>query len=312
MKTIYLKLTRFFTKPVAVETLGFFRIAVGSFALIQLLILLPDWMSFYGPNGLLPWIISDALSTKHTPGLSDIATLVSPVISSNGTIYLITAFYFLSLAGLIIGYKTRLMGTLSWLMHLILNTTGHFTAYGVETFTHIALFYCMVLPVGCCWSVDALRKNFVKTPDHLITLSVRVIQLHLCIMYFSCGIEKAMGQQWWSGEAIWIALQQDQFHQINVNWMPHFPLIPKLLCWATLAVETFYPIAMFCSKTKKFWLVSITAMHLSIALFLGLHLFGSIMILLNVAAFGQQAFPGIFTSLIKTRSNNATGKLLLA
>jgi len=310
MKKSYLEIYNFFTEPVAIETLGFFRIAVAGFALIQLLILLPDWMSFYGPHGLLPWIISDTLSTKHTPGLSDIAALASPVLSSNGTIYLITTIYFLSLAGLIAGYKTRLMGALAWLMHLILNTTGHFTAYGVETFTHIALFYCMVLPVGCCLSLDARKRNYVIPSACLITLSVRVIQLHLCIMYLSCGIEKAMGYQWWNGEAIWIALQQDQFHEINVNWMPHFPIIPKLLCWGTLMVETLYPIGIFCSKTKKLWLAGIVAMHLSIAFFLGLHLFGSIMILLNIAAFGKHVYPNLLNYTKTKRSDNMTAFVL--
>jgi hypothetical protein len=186
-----------------------------------------------------------------------------------------------------------MMGILAWLMHLTLNTTGHFTAYGVETFMHISLFYCTILPVGYCWSFDA-RKKATVIPAHLITLSVRLIQIHLAIMYFASGFEKGLGQQWWSGEAVWIALQQDQFHQVNTDWLASFPLVAKLLCWGTLLAETCYPIGMLIPKTKKIWISAIISMHIFIGIFLGLHLFASLMILLNLSAFIHHCFPEIF------------------
>ena len=295
MKKIYSYIKQSFFKEEAATTLGFFRIAISSFALIQVFVLLPDWMSFYGPTGLLPWEISDALSTTQTPSLLYISNLFAPLhISQNATVYIVTGLYIFSLIGLLVGYKTRLMGIIAWLMHIVLNTTGHFTAYGVETFTHIALFYCVVLPVGCSLSIDARNKPH-QVPAYLITLSVRMIQLHLCIMYLACGIEKSMGEQWWNGEAIWIAMQQDQFHKINIDWMANIPIVPKLLCWSTLVTETLYPVAIFWKKTKKAWLIAIISMHAFIGIFLGLELFGGLMILLNLSVFGKYAFPGLFT-----------------
>ena len=287
-------LHKFFLQPLPADTLGLFRIAVSGFALVQLLVLLPDWMWLYGPKGILPWEVSEALATNDMPSLPTIFKLLAPLrVSPANVVYAVTGIYFLSLIGLLVGYKTRVMGILAWLAHLVLNTTGHFTAYGVETFTHISLFYCMVLPVGIAWSLDSARRPSTL-PPHLITLSIRVVQLHLCIMYLASGVEKAMGDQWWSGEAVWIALQQDQFHQVDTGWMAGIPIIPKILCWSTLLVETFYPVGMLWSKTRKFWLPAIVSMHLFIALFLGLHLFGTLMMLLNIAAFSHQAFPSLF------------------
>jgi hypothetical protein len=301
MKKKFSFIARFFSQPSSPDTLGFFRIAVSAFAIVQLFVLLPDWMSLYGPKGILPWEVSEALSTNHMPGLSKVLAVLSVFkMSPVSVLYLVTIIYFLSLLGLIAGYKTRLMGTLAWLMHLVLNTTGHFTAYGVETFTHISLFYCMVLPVGSAYSVDQ-RKKPVSVPPYLITLSIRMLQLHLCIMYLASGLEKSMGSQWWNGEAIWIALQQDQFRQVNVDWMANVPLIPKILCLGTLLVETCYPIGMLWNKTRKCWLAAILTMHLFIALFLGLHLFGALMMLLNAAAFGKECFPRLFTLRPKIR-----------
>ena len=294
MKKTFSHIRNLFFKPEAPQTLAYFRIAVSAFGLVQLFVLLPDWMWLYGPKGLLPWEISDALNTNGTPSLLFASNLLAHVhISPTATVYLVTIIYFLSLTALLIGFKTRVMAITAWLMHLMINTTGHFTAYGVESFLHIALFYCAVLPVGYCLSIDAIKKRTV-IPPYLITLSVRIIQLHLCMMYLASGIEKSLGGQWWSGEAVWLALQQDQFHKFDTGWMAQIPILPKLLCWGTLLAETFYPIGIFYKKTKKVWLISIMSMHAFIALFLGLQLFGALMTLLNLTAFGNHSFNGLF------------------
>lgn len=314
MKTIYSNVKRSFLRPAPASTLGYFRIAIGCFALVQTIFLLPDWMAFYGQKGLVPWEVSEALSTTNTPSLFSVFRLLLPLhVSPDATVYIVTIVYLLALFGLAIGYCTRVMGIAAWLLHIVLTTTGHFTAYGVETFTSIALFYCMVLPVGCSLSIDAGKAK--KLPHYLITLSVRLLQLHLCIMYLACGIEKALGEQWWNGEAIWMAMQQDQFHTININWMADLPLVPKLLCWSTLLIETLYPVGIFWHRTKRFWLLAIISLHLFTGIFLGLHLFATIMILLNVTAFGQHCFADFnLTQVIgsirqRFSSQTTTGRL---
>ena len=286
--------------PLSAETLGFFRICVAVFCLVQLLVLLPDWLWLYGPDGLIPWQLSDAVSFRNTPGLLWFAQYLEPSgLSSLQLLWLVTSLYFFSLIALIIGWKSQWMGSIAWITHLVLTTTGHFTAYGVETFTHIALFYCMVMPVGAAWSIDA-RKGFNVAP-HLLTLSIRVIQLHLCIMYFASGMEKAMGTQWWDGNAIWIALQQDQFHHFNVDWMASVPIIPQLLCIGTLLVETLFPLGMMWGRTRRFWLPAILMMHLGIAVFLGLELFGGLMFLLNLSLFGTDTIRSFYRRLARSQ-----------
>ena len=299
MRNLISAVRLFFTRPVAIESLGLFRILVAAFALVQVIVLFPDWMTLYGPDGLLPWPLSDALSTTGTPAISDLKKLlIKTGITDHGALYLVTTIYIIALAGLLAGFNTRFMAIMAWLMHLMLNTTGHFTAYGVETFTHISLFYCLVLPVGSSWSYDAYKKP-VLVPSELSTLYLRLLQLHLCIMYLASGLEKSMGSQWWNGEAIWIALQQDQFNQFDISWMASVPWVPKVLGWGTLVIETLYPVGIFCASTKKWWLGSILLMHAGIAVFLGLHLFGALMIILNVAIFGQHVFPALFSKRIR-------------
>ena len=69
------RLHKFFLQPLPADTLGLFRIAVSGFALVQLLVLLPDWMWLYGPKGILPWEVSEALATNDMPSLPTIFKL---------------------------------------------------------------------------------------------------------------------------------------------------------------------------------------------------------------------------------------------
>jgi len=55
-------------------------------------------------------------------------------------------------------------------------------------------------------------------------------------------------------------------------------------------LETSYPIFIWLRRTRRIWLVGIIAMHGAIAVLMGLYLFGLIMTVLNVAAFGIDLF----------------------
>jgi hypothetical protein len=63
-----------------------------------------------------------------------------------------------------------------------------------------------------------------------------------------------------------------------------------LSSWFTMAVETGYCVAMWVPRLRVVWMAGIIVLHLGIALFLGLRLFGVIMILLTISAFGYEAW----------------------
>lgn len=315
MKKIFQSISFYFNTPLPVQVLGLFRILIAFFILIEVFTLLPDWMLLYGPKGLLPWSITDALNTKHTPSLADAATLFAKIgISDENTVYIITTVYIISILALVAGIYSRMAALLVWFCHILINTTGQMTAYGVETFIHIALFYCVIMPVGAALSVDSKLGKYQQLPPYLVTLCIRVIQLHVCIMYFSSGIEKSLGSQWWDGTAIWLALQQDQFYQFNTSWLAYIPIVPKLLGWGTLITEILYPAGIYWKRTKKIWLIAVLVMHLFIMIFLGLYLFGSLMILLNIAIFSHECYPALFNKFIcfiSTPFTNISFKQLL-
>src|SRR5688572_8719139 len=67
--------------------------------------------------------------------------------------------------------------------------------YGVDIFLQIALFYFMFMPINKALSLDAFRKSVNKNPSWTVTLSMRVFQIHLCLIYLSSGYEKMLSPE---------------------------------------------------------------------------------------------------------------------
>ncbi len=167
--------------------------------------------------------------------------------------------------------------------------SGGFVSYGVDNFMTIGLFYLMLSPLPDRYSLDwRLRKSRSRDP-HLLGFWHRVLQLHLCVIYFFSGLTKCLGSGWWDGSNIWRALIRPPFNiidpEILVRWKYLFPVAGIFIC----LLEIGYPFFIWNGKTRKIWLICICAMHAGIGLTMGMYLFGLIMIVINVAAFG----PGL-------------------
>jgi hypothetical protein len=190
--------------------------------------------------------------------------------------------------GLLIGVACRFSAVLAWFLHLCAAKSGGFVSYGVDNFMTIGLFYLMLSPLPDGYSVDwRLRELRPKNPQ-LLGFWRRVLQLHLCVIYFFSGLTKCLGTGWWDGSNIWRSLIRPPFNiidpEILVRWRHLFPVAGIFIC----LLEIGYPFFIWNSKTRMNWLIGICAMHLGIGLMMGMYLFALIMIVLNMAAFGPR------------------------
>ena len=191
--------------------------------------------------------------------------------------------------GLLVGLACRFFAVVAWFLHLSAAKSGGFVSYGVDNFMTIGLFYLMLSPLPDRYALDwRLREVRPKNPQ-LLGFWRRVLQLHLCIIYFFSGLTKCLGSGWWDGSNVWRALIRPPFNVIDpeilVRWRYLFP-VAGIFVWL---LEIGYPFFIWHSKTRKIWLIGICAMHAGIGLTMGMYLFAFIMIVLNVAAFG----PGL-------------------
>ncbi|MEY2546025.1 MAG: hypothetical protein QOG48_1142 [Verrucomicrobiota bacterium] len=200
---------------------------------------------------------------------------------------------------LLIGLFCRTAAITAWLLHLATIKSGDFVAYGVDNFVTIALFYLMLAPLPDRYSVDARWRKFPAQDRHLLGFWRRVLQTHLCLIYFFGGIAKDVGVGWWNGEAVWRALIRPPFNLIPPQTLLHWKILFPAVGVATVILETAYPFLIWQKSTARTWLIGVLTMHIAIGAAMGMYLFALIMIVLNLAAFG----PGVLWRQSKVTSN---------
>ena len=232
----------------------------------------------------------EALTPDSVPRLRWVTDALSPFgVSEDWTLRAMYAAYLSSLAGLALGWRTRLIAVVACLLYLTLKNSSQLSAYGVYEFGHIGLFYCVFLPVGHAWSLDRIAGRVSSAPSADARLGLRLLQIHLCIVYLSSGLLKASGSQWWNGEAMWRALMRPDFGQLEFSWLASVPWLAAMACWATLLVEIGYAFLIWPGRSRRVMLAAVIGMHAGIAVLMGLWTFSAVMIVLNVAAFGFES-----------------------
>ena len=280
---------KFFFTPSASHSLGLFRIMIGSIALFYLYIIKGDLLALYGQAGIISGEVNDVLVGDQL-SLSIITNLLLRVnISEANSLYLITCIYAFALLFLCIGFKTRSSALIAWLINGLFINSSLVVSYGFDTFLNNCILYCALMPTSMTFSVDNWKRteesNNLST---LANLSRRVLQLHLCIIYFMSGLNKAAGTQWWNGEAIWRSVMQPPLKQFDFAWLAQFPILPMIMGWGVLLIEIGYPFLIWNRKTRKIWLTLVCLLHLGIAYTLNLSLFAALMIIINISAFGYE------------------------
>ena len=279
-----------FVQPASPVPLAWFRIAVTLFCLVRLFVLRHSLLDVYGQYGFVQWAITRANLYDGLPHLGNIVLLMGHLgLTADQSVYVVLAVYFVAVLALMAGFASRWSAALVWFVNFLLIHAGGGLVYGMDIFTHIALFYCLIMPVGDALSLDARFGWRKAQPSVAAGVTRRMLQLHLCIIYFSSGLEKAAGIQWWNGEAIWRSVMLPSFAGFDLHWLAYVPWLAAMICWSVLALETGYTFFVWWRRTRLVWLGMMVSMHLGIGLFLGMWMFGWIMIIMNFGAFAYEA-----------------------
>lgn len=276
----------FFARPASPRPLAALRIGLAAVLLAQAFALAGSLPELYGKLGIVQWGITDQLAPRDVPSVGWLVSAVAPYgVSDSACVRGVFLLYLAALAGLLVGWHTRLSAALAWLTHLALSSSGATSIYGVDSFANMALFYCVWMPTGHALSADTLTGRVAGGPSPGARLGLRVLQLHLCVAYFWAGAEKAVGEQWRNGEAIWLALMQPALGQFDFSWLAQFPWLALGACWGTLVVEIGYPFFVWPRRTRRAWALATLGLHAGIAVMLGLVSFSAVMAVLTLSAF---------------------------
>ncbi len=128
-------------------------------------------------------------------------------------------------------------------------------------------------------------------------LSLRLIQLHLVLIYGSAGLSKLMGPEWWNGTAIEMIILTPEFRRFDLAWLAAYPALLSLATHSGVLLEISFPVLIWVRKLRPLLIVSVALMHLAIDLCMGLTEFGLAMVAATLAFTSGPWLRGLVTGI---------------
>ena len=272
--------------------LAFFRIGLGLQVTLYALFLRSDWHYLFasGGKGLVGRELGEAITSFESPLIPRFGWLIAVGRTFNISEETVLTLAWVGLLStgclLLLGLLSRQAAIVAWFVHLCAAESGGLLAHGADNFMTTALFYLMLSPLPDRFSFDHwVAKTKPKNPQSL-GFWRRVLQVHLCFVYFIGGLAKLLGSGWWDGSNLWRSLTRPPFNLISPELLVHFKYALPFLGISICLLEVTYPVFIWLRRTRRVWLACILVMHAAIGLLMGLYLFALVMIVMNVAAFG--------------------------
>ncbi len=275
---------RFWFVPQLPHTLALIRILTGGLLFYTHLIWALDLDAFLGAGGWIPTELSRQMH-EGSWTWSYLWYLESPSVLWIAHIAALLIFALLAA-----GLCTRVVSVLAWIAVISYCNRLEGILFGLDQFSAMITFYLMLGPSGAVYSVDRwLRRSRqvvgAERPAASVTanLVIRLLQLHMCIIYLFGGIGKMRGDMWWDGSAFWYAVALGEYQSMDMTWLIAYPWLIALLAHLTVFWETFYCVLVWPRATRPITLLIAFCVHGGIAAFLGMITFGLAMIIGNLS-----------------------------
>jgi hypothetical protein len=274
---------RFWFEPADPATLGLIRIFAGAMLFYTHLIWGLELTTFFGPRG---WLSPEAV---HLVQQGSYAWSYLWWFESPAALWTVHVAAMIVFAMLTIGLFTRVVSVLAWIaaVSYVGRATG--SLFGLDQINVMLAMYLAVGPSGDAYSVDRWLKKrkaggaLPVTPRWSANLAIRLIQIHMCVIYFFAGTAKLTGLAWWDGTAMWMAFGNMEYQSLDMTGMANWPWLMNLMTHVTVFWELSYWALIWPRLTRPVMLLLAIPLHLGIAICLGMVTFGLIMLVGNLA-----------------------------
>lgn len=268
--------------------LDLIRMGIGFSMLFAYAGLTPYVPELYGDQG---WISRDAIYLyREHPWFP---SLLFYIDNARHLLYVHYVFL-LSCLLFAIGWKTRWVKWLVLALHVSYAYRNPLITYGVDSILSSVLLLLCLAPIGKSLSVDrwiqvarARRDDLLYVPpayqSPVLFMFRRLLQIQMAIFFLFAGIEKLRGEYWWSGDAIWVALNNYEYTNVSLDFFAEHYFIVNILTYATLLIEAGYFFLIWQRSTRPWLLSAAISLHLGIALFMGLYYFSTVMIFCHLS-----------------------------
>jgi hypothetical protein len=253
--------------------LAAFRIALGCLLLLDLLGRAGDLRAFYTDAGVLPRatnaVLYPTLSELSLHGLSGELWVQAALFAVAGVFAVL----------LVVGYRTRFVATVSWLLLASLQLRNYLVLNGGDTVLLVALFVGLFLPIGEQWSLDALGRRSGTTRQFVVGFGTAALLSQVLLIYTTNAIFKLRGSLWMEGTAVRYVFALDRF---TVRLGDFFAGIEPLLVavnWAWFGLLVAAPLlVVLVGRARTALTAAFLAAHVGMFLTMELGLFPHVMV----------------------------------
>jgi hypothetical protein len=272
---------RFWFTPADPATYCLIRLLAGWMLFYTHLVWSRDLEAFFGPAA---WLSLDAIDPRsYAP--SYLYYVQSPAV-----LWTLHVAALVALAMFALGLFSRITSVLAFIITISYANRTPAALFGLDVINAMLALYLMLGPSGACYSLDRLiarwragREIPPPRPSIAANIAVRLIQLHMCIVYLFAGLAKLQGMTWWNGTAMWLTVANLEYQSIDMTWLATWPLVLNLLTHVTVVWEVSYAALVWPRLTRPIVVALAIPLHLGIACFLGMITFGLVMLIGNLA-----------------------------
>ena len=272
----------FWFTPADPLPLALVRIAAGALLAWSSMVWLLDADAFFGVDG---W-----QSPENVWRMNDQPWQWSWyfLAGSSGVVRLLTAITLAAAVMLTLGIATPLAAGISLLGFISAVNRSPLNVFGFDDVLGMLLVAVAVGPAGAALSIDRwlatdTSADRPSVPSVRANLAIRLIQVHLCVIYLFSGCGKLLGASWWEGAALWGAAANVQYRTLDLTWLAGHPLLVNALTLGTLWWEVAYAAVVWPRLTRRLTLAMAVPVHLGIGLAMGMMEFGLAMLAANMA-----------------------------
>lgn len=277
----------FWFTPADPTTLCFMRICAGLMLLYTHSVWSIDLLGFFGTHGRISPEFAHAFADAEGIG-AHFAWSYLHFTQSPTLLWLLHAAAIIVLVMLTVGLFTRVNSVLALIITISYVHRAPGAQFGLDQINVMLAMYLAIGPSGACLSLDQwLRKkrgiDATVRQSTSANIAIRLVQLHLCVIYLFAGLGKLIGISWWEGTALWRSLASYEYQSIDMLWIANTPWLINLLTHVTLAWEISYAFLVWPKATRPIVLALAIPIHLGIAFCMGMVTFGTIMLVANLA-----------------------------
>jgi len=296
--------TRFWFAPSDPYVLGVLRLCTGVIALWWYVSYYPDLQTWFGPDGLLSLArVEQWRGANRAYSIFDYTTTPSSLWFT----------YWLGLGVLIAftaGLFSRVTSVLAFVWVVSLLWRAPMLDRPVDAVLTMVMFYLCIGPSGASWSLDrwlAKRRedsarratpstastssglshtaltNIGPHGSSAATVALRLMQIHLVLIYAAMALAQLRDDSWWMGRALWGSIGKPESGYIDMTWIHQYVYLLNVWTLGVVVFELSF-VALIWNRLARPLLLGLSiAVWLSVGLVSGMLSFALMLIVAGLA-----------------------------